>query len=98
MICPFCKKEIEPVEETTSEVSIIKDVKGRMGVWTEVTRDSDSNQVQKRVDSYSYYATGEINIINQKVFDGTNELLSDKDIKHYKDSNQPTVINRVAQL
>lgn len=82
LICPYCKKEIEPVEETTSTVTVIKDKEGRMKTWTEETRDSDGIILSKRVDNYSYFNNGDIDTIDLKVYDGDNLLLSNKDVRH----------------
>ena len=86
MICPYCKKEIEPVEETTSQITVIKDKEGRVKTWTEETRDSDGILLSKRVDEYSYYhKTGDVDTINQKVYDGEATLWSEKEVKHFCD-------------
>ena len=93
MICPYCKREIEPVEEFNSTVTVVKDKDGNMKTWTEETRDIDGILISKRVDEYSYYTkTGDINTINQKVYDGEDSLLSEKDIIHYEDTRQPMVV------
>lgn len=92
MICPYCKKEIEPVEEMTSNISVIKDAKGRMKTWTEETRDCDNILLSKRVDEYKYFSeTGDIDMITQKVYDGDGLLLSEKEVKHFNDGTQPIV-------
>ena len=91
MICPYCKKEIEPVEETISTISIIKDKDGRMKTWTEEIRDSDNILLSKRVDEYKYFAKGAIDTINQKVYDGEGSLLSEKEVKHFEDGTKPIV-------
>ena len=93
MICPYCKKEIEPVEETTSSISIVKDGLGRMKTWTEETRDSDNILLSKRVDEYEYYKNGDINTILQKVHDGEGGLLSEKKVKHFEDGTKPIIIS-----
>ena len=57
-----------------------------------VTRDTETNaQVNKREVNWTYYATGEVNIITIKQYDSNNVLLHTKAIKHYKDGRQPTV-------
>jgi len=92
MICPYCKKEIEPVEEFTSTVNVIKDKEGRMKTWTEETRDADNILVSKRVDEYTYFdKSGDVDIIVQKVYDGDELLLSEQQIKHFEDGKQPEV-------
>lgn len=93
MICPYCKKEIEPVEATTSTIKIVKDVQGRMKTWTEETRDSDNILLSKRVDEYKYFTKGAIDTINQKVYDGEGSLLSEKEVKHFEDGTKPIVIS-----
>jgi len=89
MICPHCKKEIEPVEETTSQIAVIKDKEGRVK-WTEEIRDSDGILLSKRVDEYKYYSvTGNIDTIVQKVYDGDGLLLSEKEVKHSEGGGKP---------
>ncbi|MEA3435424.1 MAG: hypothetical protein U9R43_03090 [Thermodesulfobacteriota bacterium] len=93
MICPHCKKEIEPVEETTSNVTVIKDKEGRMKTWTEETRDIDDILVSKRTDEYKYFSeTGNVDTINQKVYDGEGSLRSEKNVRHFEDGTKPVVI------
>jgi len=92
IICPYCKKEIEPVEETTSSIAVIKDKEGRVKTWTEETRDSDNILLSKRVDEYVYFLkTGNIDAIKQQVYDGDALLLSDKVVKHSDTGKQPIV-------
>ena len=91
LICPHCKNEIEPVEETTSQITTVKDKEGRVKTWTEETRDSDNILLSKRVDEYEYYKKGDINTITQKVHDGEGSLRSEKEVKHFKDGMQPIV-------
>ena len=91
MICPYCKKEIEPVEEFTSTVNVVKDKEGRMKTWTEETRDADNILLSKRVDEYVYYENGDIDTITQKVHDGEGGLLSEKKIKHFENGKQPEI-------
>ena len=57
-----------------------------------ITRDTETNsQVNKRIVTWTYYATGEVDTITIKVYDGSNVLLRTKAIKHYTDGRQPTV-------
>lgn len=54
--------------------------------------DAETNlQVSRRETTWTYYATGEVNVITNKTYDGANNLLRAKAIKHYKDGRQPTV-------
>jgi len=65
---------------------------GQITSETTVTKDTETNlQVSKREVSWTYYATGEVNVITIKQYDGVNNLLRTKAIKHYKDGRQPTV-------
>ena len=92
MICPYCKKEVELVEETTSQIITIKDKEGRIKTWTEEIRDTDNILLSKRVDEYAYFLkTGSIDTINQKVYDGEGSLRSEKTVKHFEDYKQPEV-------
>ena len=65
---------------------------GQITSETIVTRDTETNaQVNKRETTWTYYATGEVNVITIKVYDGANNLLRTKSIKHFTDGRQPTV-------
>jgi len=65
---------------------------GQISSETIVTKDTETNlQVNKRVVAWTYYPTGEVNVITIKVYDGANNLVHTKAIKHYKDGRQPTV-------
>ena len=65
---------------------------GQITSETIVTKDTGTNlQVSKREVTWTYYATGEVNVITIKQYDGANNLLHTKAIKHYKDGRQPTV-------
>ena len=65
---------------------------GQIESETIVTVDTETNaQVNKRETTWTYYATGEVNVITIKVYDGANNLLRTKSIKHYTDGRQPTV-------
>ena len=65
---------------------------GQITSETIVTRDTETNaQVNKRIVTWTYYATGEVDTITIKVYDGSNALLRTKSIKHYTDGRQPTV-------
>jgi len=90
MICPYCKKEIEPIEETISEISIEKDPPGRIKIWTEITKDAEGKQIHKRIDEYLYYPSGEIDTIIQKVYGLIDSPISkEMAIKHFQDGRQP---------
>jgi len=65
---------------------------GQIKSETTITVDTETNlQVSKREVTWTYYATGEVNVITIKQYDGANNLLHTKAIKHYKDGRQPTV-------
>ena len=77
-------------DEGSSTVSVIKDAQGRMKTWTEETRDLDGKLTSKRMDKYTYYPTGELNVITQERYKGM-LLVNKKKVKHYQDGKQPTV-------
>jgi Mg2+/Co2+ transporter CorB len=82
-------KNGEDENETASHVE--KDKKGRVKKWTEETKDLDGILISKRVDEYSYYKTGEVDIITQQVYDSKGELVSEKKVKHFVDGRRPEV-------
>lgn len=76
--------EIEPIRVYRADGQVTKE--------TSITVDTETNlQTNKRVTTWSYYVTGEVNIITIKTYDGNNVLLKTKAIKHYTDGKQPTV-------
>ena len=80
-------------DEGSSTVTVIKDAQERMSVWTSERRDIDGVLVGKSKDTYSYYLTGEVDIILQKKYDSQDKLIpgSEKKIKHYLDGRQPEI-------
>lgn len=82
MICPNCHEKIEPVEETTSSISIVTDKDGQVQTWIEESRDIDGVLISRRVDEYGYIEGGVIDTINQKIYDGEGAIRSDKTLKH----------------
>ena len=97
MICPYCKKEIEPVDEFVLSVTTVKDKNGNLKTWTEETRDIDEVLISKRVDDYSYFQNGPVDTIRLRVFDGENALISDKTVKHNASSGSISVDTQKAQ-
>ena len=92
-LCERLEKEARG-ETTVSFVAVIKDGQVRVSTWTEETRDLDDVLVGKRINEYTYYPTGEIDIITQKRYDSQNELIgSGVEIKHFLDGRQPQVQN-----
>lgn len=87
MICPHCNQDTDKYE--IPRISIEQDNQGRMLTWTEIIEDQDKKQVRKRVDTYAYKKTGEVDVITQKVFDAADKLTSEKSLKH--DGGNPTV-------
>ena len=77
-------------DEGTTTSSVEKDDQGRTGLWTEETKNIDGILISKRVDAYSYYKTGEVDVIIQRVYDNKN-LVSEKSIKHFVDGRKPEV-------
>ena len=85
--------------DDTTTSSTEKDEKGRVKKWTEDHRDIDENLLSKRVDEYSYYETGEVDIITLQVYDNKGTLTSEKKVKHFKDGKKPEVAkNKIKKL
>jgi hypothetical protein len=65
---------------------------GQIESETIVTRDTEANlQVSRRETLWSYYPTGEVDVITIKQYDSNDALIRTKAIKHYTDGKQPTV-------
>ena len=65
---------------------------GQITSQTEIERDGETGlQTKKIVTTWTYYASGEVDIITIKNYDASNVLLNTTTIKHYKDNRQPTV-------
>ena len=79
-------------DEGSVTISVVKDVKGRMSVWTETRRDINDNLIGKRKDTYTHYLTGEVNIITMERYDSNDKLASKKVLKHYRDGTQPNLM------
>jgi len=63
---------------------------GQIESQIEIERNDDTRvQVSKRVMTWSYYATGEVNVILVQVYDAMDVLKRTKRIKHYRDGKQP---------
>jgi len=73
-----------------SAVTVQKDGEGRVSVWSETVRDSDDNLIQRRVETYTYKPSGEIDRIDQKTYGSKNIMIEHKKIRHYPD-RQPTI-------
>jgi len=86
MICPHCGNDTEKIE--TPRIDIEKDDQGRMKTWTEIMRDQDGKEIRRRVDTYYYHKTGEIDTIRQRVIEGK-AVISDNEIRHFVDGRRP---------
>ncbi len=65
---------------------------GQIESKTTILVDTETNaQVNKREVTWTYYATGEVDTVTIKQYDGSNSLLRTKAIKHYTDGRHPTV-------
>lgn len=65
---------------------------GQIKSETRIEVDTETAaQVRKRVTTWTYYPTGEVDTITIKTYNGANALLHTKAIKHYTDGRQPTV-------
>ena len=66
---------------------------GQIATQTDVNYDVNTGlQTDKRVITWSYYSTGEVNQIIIQQFDASNNLLSTKTVQHYKDGRQPVTL------
>jgi len=86
-------------ELTNSTITVVADKDGRTTKWTEETRDLKDVLLGKRVDEYTYYPTGETDIIIHKEYDSSDKLIpgSEKKIKHYLGGRQPEIQKSVAE-
>lgn len=85
--------DVRAVDEEVSAVVLphVKDNYGRLKQWTEETKDLNNKLTRKRVDTYTYYDSGEVDTITQIVTDAQDNNLQDPIIiKHYKDGRPPT--------
>ena len=65
---------------------------GQIETQTEIETDCETGtQISKKVITYSYYNSGEINKIVIQTLDENNIEKKVKTIKHYKDGRQPEV-------
>lgn len=65
---------------------------GQISSQTEVETDAETDvQISKKIITFSYYNTGEVNKIIIQTLDGNDVKTKIKTIKHYKDSRQPEV-------
>ena len=63
---------------------------GQIESQIEVERDDDTQiQVSRRVTTWTYYNTGEVNVIKIEIYDENDVLKKTKRIKHYRDGRQP---------
>jgi transcriptional regulator NrdR family protein len=76
MICPYCKKEITPVEEFIPTITVLKNKDGTMKTWTEEVRDLEGSLIQRKIDDYTYEGKC-IKTIQQKVYDSKEKLTAD---------------------
>lgn len=78
--------------EGTTIVSVVKDAKGQVSIWTEEKKNLDNVTIGKRVDKYTYYSTDNVNEIIQERYEGIElTLVSKQKVKHYRDGTQPDV-------
>ena len=81
-------------DEGKTVCRVEKDEKKRIKKWTEETRNINGILLSKRVDEYSYYKTGEIDVIILQVYNGEEYLASEKRIKHFVDGRKPEIKQR----
>ena len=60
--------------------------------FTEELRDSEINDLmQRREEHTTFYVSGEVDIIEQKLFGPSLDILICRNIKHYLDGKKPEV-------
>jgi hypothetical protein len=63
---------------------------GQIESQNEIERDVDTDaQISRKYTAWTYYNSGEVNVITIQTFDETDTLKKQKKIKHYKDGRQP---------
>jgi len=77
-------------EDMESKIQITRDAKGNIAEWSEEIRDNDGKLITKRVDKYSFFPSGEINIITQQILDDKGQK-AERQIEHYIEEKQPTI-------
>lgn len=65
---------------------------GQISTQTVIERDEETElQVSKKVMTWTYYLTGEVNVIKTEFYNANDLLIRTRRIKHYRDGRQPTV-------
>lgn len=67
-----------------------KDEQRRTKKWTEERKDENGVVISKRIDIYTYYPSGCVDIIIMQIYDG-DKIVSEKTIKHFEGIKQPIV-------
>jgi len=63
---------------------------GQIESSNEIERDDDTlAQVSRRYTTWTYYQTGEVNVIKIEKYDENDVLKKTQRIKHYRDGRQP---------
>jgi hypothetical protein len=83
---------MEEVEFSDSP-TVTTNPNGEISSQDEITRDIETNApTHRRHVDWTYYPTGEVDIITISEFDENDALISEKKIKHYKDKKAPEVL------
>jgi len=65
---------------------------GQIATQIEIERDEETeSQVSKKVMTWTYYLTGEVNVIKTEFYNANDLLIRTRRIKHYRNGRQPTV-------
>ena len=78
-------------EDTESFIQVKKNKSGEIIEWVEETRDLEGILISKRVDTFSFYDSKEVDTINQKVFNESDVLVSENRVNHFNDGSQPII-------
>ena len=63
---------------------------GQIESQIDIERDVETGlQVSKKVMTWSYYASGEVNVIKTEFYDGNDALKRTRRVKHFRDGRQP---------
>jgi len=85
-------KELNIERETEEIITKAMGEHGRTEQVYELRYVDTGELISKRIETTTYYPTGEINMVTQKRFDKNDKLISERDIKYYKDGKQPKIL------
>jgi len=73
--------------------SVTYGTNGQIASQTDINYDLNTGlQTNGKKVTWTYYATGEVNMITIQTLDANNNVTQTKTIQHYTDGRQPTVV------